>query len=77
MPNDVVGVTGEEQWTNLLREMVRQILGSRYAFEFDEVAFNPLAEYRVHAVHVTGAWSWFLGVGHSRTCMIVFVCNLG
>ncbi len=43
------------------------------AFEDQKVAFHPFTKYVVTDVHVPRPASGLLGVGHSGTCIIVFV----
>ena len=75
MTHDVVGVAMEKLWAELFGEVVGHIEGGVDSFELDEVAFDPLTDDVVFNVDVTGTVGRFLGVSHSRACVIVFVCE--
>ena len=77
MTHDVIDVSVEELWSQLFGEVVGHVEGGVDTFQFDEVAFDPFTDDVVFNVDVTGTVGRFLGVSHSRACVVVFVCEGG
>ena len=75
--HNVVDVSAEENWGELLREVIRHVLGSIDALQFDEVAFNPFVEGEDSGVDPSGTWCWFLGIIHGCSSVVVLVGDRG
>jgi hypothetical protein len=73
MSHNPINVTMEENALKWFGEVVRFINSRVDAFEDQEVAFDPFTKYVVSYVHVPRPASRFLSVGHSGTCIIVFI----
>ena len=47
MSHDVVNVAVEEDAVELLREVVRKVLGSIHTFQENKITFNPITDGKV------------------------------
>ena len=68
-----INVTMEENTLKRFGEVVGFINGCVDSFKDQEVTFDPFTKYVVSNVHVPRPASGLLSVGHSGTCIVVFI----
>ncbi len=73
MSHDTVNVAMKQNVLKGFGEVISFVNCRVDAFEDQKVTFHPLTKYVVTDVHVPRPASGLLGVGHSGTCIIVFV----
>ena len=68
-----INVTMEENALEWFGEVVCFVNRRVDAFEDQEVALDPFTKYVVSYIHVPRPASRLLSVGHSGTCIVVFI----
>jgi hypothetical protein len=73
MSHDTVNVAMKQNALKGFGEVISFVNCRVNAFEDQEVAFHPFTKYVVADVHVPHPAGGLLSVGHSSTCIVVFV----
>jgi hypothetical protein len=71
--HESVQMSIEEDTLERFRQGVREVDRGINPLELDEVVFNPLLDYKMTEIHVTGALRWLAGVGHVKGGSVIFV----
>ncbi len=64
----------KENTTESFCELIGEVNRRVNTFQSEEVTFDPFAQSEVLDIDVTSAGSWFLGITHCGTAVVVLVC---